>query len=179
GSALTYASGALAAGTGTLLLTPVGWLIVGVVLVGGSIYLGFVGDDAKDTPLEQWLDACTFGKRELAGNPPFATLSDEMDNLGAALYAPKLIESDWSDRWGFPHYKAEAKVFLPGYSLGSSHLRILVNGTSIAPVRNEFEHGGRLIEIETFIEKQNGLTKANYEISYRPSDAIAEPYTLR
>ncbi|MBT0964211.1 hypothetical protein, partial [Denitromonas iodatirespirans] len=42
GSALTYASGALAAGTGTLLLTPVGWLIVGVVLVGGSIYLGFV-----------------------------------------------------------------------------------------------------------------------------------------
>ncbi|MBT0964243.1 hypothetical protein I8J34_23980, partial [Denitromonas sp. IR12] len=41
------------------------------------------------------------------------------------------------------------------------------------------EHGGRLIEIETFIEKQNGLTKANYEISYRPSDAIAEPYTLR
>lgn len=86
GSALTYASGALAAGTATLLLTPLGWLIVGAVVVVASIKLGYIGDDAKDTPLEHWLDACTFGKRELDSSKPFSALGEELDALGCAVH---------------------------------------------------------------------------------------------
>lgn len=111
-------------------------------MVVASIKLGYIGDDAKDTPLEHWLDACTFGKHELDSSKPFSTLSEELEALGTALYAPVLIESDWSESWGFPHYKAEAKVFLPGYSAGSSRTRFLIDGTSTAPVHDHYESGG-------------------------------------
>ena len=147
-------------------------------MVVASIKLGYIGDDAKDTPLEHWLDACTFGKHELDSSKPFSTLSEELEALGTALYAPVLIESDWSERWGFAHYKAEAKVFLPGYSAGSSRTRFLIDGTSTAPVHDHYESGGRLVELQGYLPKRSDITSAKFEITYRPSDAIETPYTL-
>ena len=179
GSALTYVTGALAVEAAPLLLSPIGWFIVGTVLVVGSIYLSIAGDEDTDTPVETWLDACTFGNQELPDSKPFAAFADEMDALGVAMYAPQQIgEADWENRWGFEHYLATARVFLPAFVLGKSHLSIRANGTSVAPVKDLFENGGRIIELQDYIKKDLGIKKCTFKIEYRPSDAFAKPFTL-
>jgi hypothetical protein len=186
GAALTYASGALAtagaeaagAATTTALLTPVGWLIVGAVLVAGSIVLSLQGDAAQDTPVERWLDASAFGLHTLSDNPAFTALTAEMEALGVALYAPQLMASEWSDRWGFPHYLAEAMVYLPGYDLGESHLSILADGLSTAPVHREFHPAGMVAKLQHYRSKDLPGEQVTFELRYRPSRAVAAPYSL-
>lgn len=39
--------------------------------------------------------------------------------------------------------------------------------------------GGRLVELQGHLPKCSDVTGANFEIIYRPSNAIEEPYTLR
>jgi len=186
GAALTYASGALAAAgaeaagaaAATALLTPVGWLIVGAVLVAGSIVLSLQGDAAQDTPVERWLDASAFGLHTLSENPAFTALAAEMDALGVALYAPQLMASEWSDRWGFPHYLAEATVYLPGYDLGESHLSILADGLSTAPVHREFHPAGMVARLQHYRSKDLPDEQVIFELRYRPSRAVEAPYSL-
>jgi hypothetical protein len=94
GSALTYVGAALLAGSTPALLTPVGWIVLGIVLLSGSFALQWAGDDAKDDEIEKWLDACTFGKRERTDAPSYKNLDEEMSALGYAMHAPKQIEVD-------------------------------------------------------------------------------------
>lgn len=92
-SGLTFAIEAEAGAT-LLSIGPIGWAILGVVLVGASIALESEGDDAVDTPLEHWLDACTFGKHALPNAPHYDTLDDELNALDKALYMPRVVSSD-------------------------------------------------------------------------------------
>jgi hypothetical protein len=178
GSALTYVGSALLAGVAPALLTPVGWFVVGIVLLSGSFALQWAGDAAKDDEIEKWLDACAFGKRERTDAPAYKNLDEEMSALGYALHAPKLIEVDWSRRIGFDHYLAEAVVFLPGYRFGESHLRITGNGQSIAPVEREQQGSGTLVTLRYYLRKDEGVESATFEIRYRPGDAFDKDYPL-
>lgn len=113
-----------------------------------------------------------------ADSRPFASLSDEMDALGRAMYAPALVESDWSDRWGFPHYLAEATVFLPEYAPGKSKVRVYADGAIIGHHPEPPEQGGTATKIKHYVEKDKGVKTVTLQISYWPTSSFDKPYTL-
>jgi hypothetical protein len=178
GAALTYVGGALLAGTTPILLTPVGWFVLGIALLGGSFALQWAGDAAKDDEIEKWLDAGTFGKRERFDAPEYKTLDEEMSALGYALHAPKQIEMEWSRRMGFDHYLAEAVLFLPGYDTFGSYLEITANGRGIAPLEQKRQGGGSIVSLRHYLRKDEGIDSITFKIAYRPSEAFNKDYTL-
>jgi hypothetical protein len=178
GSALTYVGGALLAGATPILLTPVGWFVLGIALLGGSFALQWAGEAAKDDEVEKWLDACTFGKRERYDAPRFKTLDDEISALGYAFHAPKQVDTDWSRKLGFEHYVAEAVVFLPGYRFGESSLRITANGQGVAPIERERQGSGTLVTLRYYLSKDKVERRVTFDIRYRPSEAFDKDYTL-
>lgn len=73
-------------------------IVVGVGLVGGSIYNAIDSDKKKDTPLEKWLDRCRLGKQVLpSSKPPFKDLDAEMTALRAIIYAVRLESQSYHD----------------------------------------------------------------------------------
>ena len=53
--------------------------------------------------------------------------------LGLALHTPTLLDTDWTDRWGWPDYRADAEIYLPGYISSVSQLRVRANGKHLGP----------------------------------------------
>ena len=53
---------------------PIGGVVLGLVLIGGGMVLSRAGDAVQDSLIEKWLDASSFGRRELPGAPRYATL---------------------------------------------------------------------------------------------------------
>jgi hypothetical protein len=184
GSALTYVGGAALAAklagvaTATVMLTPLGWLVLGVVLSVGGFALQWTGDDAKDNDIEKWLDACTFGKRDRLDAPEYDNLADELDALSYALHAPKQIEIDWSSPPEFNNYLAEAVVFLPGYDNMKSQLDVTANGQTIAPLEFEPQGNGSIVTLRYYVRKSERLNYVTFKIRYRPSEAFDKDYSL-
>jgi hypothetical protein len=176
GSALTYVGGAALAGTTPLLLTPLGWFVLGAVLLSGSFALQWAGESAKDTDIEKWLDAGTFGKRRDA--PVYDTLEEEMTALGYALHAPKAIDTDWSTLYTFNNYQAEAKVYLPGYDNLTSHLSITANGHTVMPAEQEHQGGGSILTLRYYVRKSERIGSVTFDIRYRPSPAFEKDFKL-
>ena len=178
GVAGTYGGAALLAGTATALFTPIGWIALGFVLLGGSFVLQWTGEAAKDDEIEKWLDACTFRKRRPDDAPVYASLKEEMDALGHAMYAPKQIETDWSYQFTFNNYLAEAVVFLPGYNSRQSHLQVSANGWAITPFEQERQAGGTVVSLRHYVRKTERLDRVVFDIRYRPSEEFDRDYTL-
>ncbi len=172
GAALTYgATGA------AVLLGPIGWIALGVVLTGTSIALIITGDAQKDDAVEKWLDACSFGQRSRPDAPTYNSLAEEMEALGLALHTPTLLDTDWSDKWGWPDYKAEAEIFLLGYNSSTSQVRVSANGKHLGPYVTSDGSGG-IARLRFFLPKSEGVEKVRFEIRYRPDDRFDKDYIL-
>ncbi len=178
GVAGTYGGAALLAGTATALFTPIGWIALGFVLLGGSFVLQWTGEAAKDNEIEKWLDACIFRKRREDDTPVYATLKEEMSALGYAMHAPKQIETDWSKELSFNNYLAEVVVFLPGYDSLSSHLDVTANGTTIVPFEYERQGGGSIVSLRYYVRKSEAIDRVVFKVRYRPSSDFDKDYTL-
>jgi len=164
----------------------------------GSIALAYSGEAAKDDDIEKWLDAGTFGKRERLDAPTYANLSEELDALGYAVHAPKVIETDWKDPLGWPHYRAEARIFLPGYDMTTSHLKVLANGNPVGYDSNNAanhkkacshenylvthidtsEADGAIAALRHYQPKDGDAVQVLFEVRYRPSRDFEKEYVL-
>jgi len=167
--------------TGTAVLVgigPIGWFVLGFVLIGGSMVLSRAGDAAKDSAIEKWLDASSFGMRELPDAPRYANLNEEVTALGIALHNPQVVETDWSRRWGFDHYQAEAEIFLPGYDFGESILRITANGQSVAPVKRHQQDSGTTITLRYYLSKKEDIERVVFNVRYRPNASFNKDFSL-
>jgi hypothetical protein len=179
GVAATYGGAALVAGTtATLLLTPIGWVALGLALLVGSYVLQWSGEAAKDSEIEQWLDASTFGKRELKGATAFDSLEEELTVLYRALHAPKRIEMDWSQQPFSDYYLAEAVVYLPGYVSGESYLDVNANGRGKVPIEYDRQAGGVFVSLCYYLRKDEGEHQVTFDIHYRPNSLIDKTYHL-
>lgn len=178
GTAATYGAAALVAGTTTLLLTPMGWVALGFALMVGSYFLQWSGDAAKDSDVERWLDASTFGKRALTGATEFDDLDAELTTLYRALHAPKRIEMDWSQQPFSDYYLAEAVVFLPGYVRGESYLTVSANGRGNVPMEYDRQDGGTFISLRYYLRKHEGEHQVTFDIRYRPNPMTDKLYHL-
>jgi hypothetical protein len=166
-----------AGAAGAALLTPVGWMVVGAVLVVGSIAFTLWGEEATDTPVERWLKVSSFGDE---GTSSYASVTDEMNALGEALHAPQVLRTHWGvSRRVNIRYKASATVFLPGYNPDQSRLSVQVT--------NEGEHkhteslrtegGGAIVEL-AHERDAGGPKETTFTLNYWPTDAFAAPYSL-
>jgi hypothetical protein len=177
--AATYGGAAIVAGTtATLFLTPIGWVALGLALLVGSYFLQWGGDAAKDSDIERWLDASTFGKRELKSATAFDSLEEELTVLYRAIHAPKQIEMDWSQQPFSDYYLAEAVVYLPGYVRGESYLDVHANGRGNVPIEYDREAGGTFASLRYYLRKDEGEHQVTFDIHYRPNSMIDKTYHL-
>jgi hypothetical protein len=176
GTALTYGM-TMTAGTIALGLTPVGWVVLGIALVGASILLAYSAESAKDNAIEKWLDAGTFGRHERPDSPTYASLDEELNAMGYAMHAPKVIDTDWEDRFGWPDYKAEVSISLPGYDGAESQLRVHTNGKHLGAYVKSNTTGG-VAELRHYLPKDGKAERVAFEIRYRPDRNFDKDYVL-
>jgi hypothetical protein len=136
------------------------------------------GENTKGDTIEKWLDAGTFGKRERKDAPAYATLDEELTALGYAVHAPKVIDTDWEDRPGWPDYRAEAKVNLPDYDSVASRLTVRANGTHLGVHIKKDEAGGGVAELRHYLPKDGKTERVVFGIRYRPDESFEKDYIL-
>jgi hypothetical protein len=136
------------------------------------------GDAKKDDAIEKWLDACVFGKRERPDAPTYKTIDEELASLGVALHTPALLDTDWEDRWGWPDYRAEAEVFLPGYIDSVSQLQVRANDKHLGPYVRSEGTDGAIAKLSFYLPKSEGVEKVHFKVRYRPDERFEKDYTL-
>jgi hypothetical protein len=173
--AIGTAAAEAGAASGAALLTPVGWMVVGAVLVVGSIAFTLWGEEATDTPVERWLKVSSFGDE---GASSYASVTDEMNALGEALHAPQVLRIHWGvSRRVNIRYKAAATVFLPGYDPDQSRLSVQVENKDNQPVSLRPEGGGAIVEL-AHERDAGGPKETTFALNYWPTDAFKAPYSL-
>jgi len=163
--------------SGAALLTPVGWMVVGAVLVVGSIAFTLWGEEATDTPVERWLKVSSFGDE---GTSSYASVTDEMNALGEALHAPQVLRIHWGvSRRVNIRYKAAATVFLPGYDPDQSRLSVQVKNEGEHKHTESLRTEGGVAIVELAHERDAGGPKeTTFTLNYWPTDAFEAPYSL-
>jgi hypothetical protein len=109
--------------------------------------------------------------------PTYDTLAEERQGLGLVLHTPTLLDTDWSNKWGWPDYKAEAEIFLPGYNSSTSQVRVSANGKHLGPYVTSDGRGG-IARLRFFLPKSEGVEKVRFEVRYRPDDRFDKDYIL-
>lgn len=179
GVILTEVSVALMEGTTLMALgiTPMGWLIIGMILVGVSIWLLWEAENATDTAIERWLDAGSFGIHERQDQTPYTSLEEEQEAMVDAFYAPKVLSAEWEDRWGWEDYFAQLELLLPGYHTVDSQLKVTANGKVLGNGELSPGNGGTVSKYKLALPKENG-SSVTFRISYRPSENFQKTLSL-
>lgn len=145
----------------------VGWIAIGIVLVGASLWLLWEAEDAIDTEVEKWLDAGSFGIHDRTDVKPYETLEEEQEAMVHALYAPKELSRKWEDRWGWEHYFAHLEVLLPAYQGADSKCRVTANGRRLGNGILEPGKGGMIAKYQYDLRKDEG-SKVVFRFEYKP-----------
>lgn len=145
----------------------IGWIALGIVLVGASVWLLWEAEDAIDTEVQRWLDAGTFGNHDRTDAKPYKTLEEEQETMVYALYAPKELSRNWDDRWGWEHYFAHLEVLLPAYQEGESKCKVRANGHPLGNGVLEPGQGGMVAKYKYDLRKDKG-SEVVFRFEYRP-----------
>lgn len=158
--AATLAAGGTASTATVLGITmgPIGWALLAIALIGAVIYLSwqaFSTDDANLLPVEYWLDAGVFGKKQFlsgetgAKSPfadsssktvtPFRTVNDELAGLQQITLVAVARITGARDRHGYAVISYYS-VAIPKYEPGT---RLELKFTAL--VGDQRKDGGRIV----------------------------------
>ncbi len=195
GSAMTHGAVLLVTGAGAA-IPVIGWLVLGISLVGVSIWATTEALDSTDGPLELWLDACIFGRKQLPNNPPYSNLIEEQQAYIKKMLQPQLISKELSRSdtfWQAKEYTAALELYLPSYA-NSSKLSVSYDfeqtNSAIAGIRTAEqpmpspELSAHLQGVKALYEVTIALRPlseihftVNYQASPNSGEAIQQTYT--
>jgi hypothetical protein len=78
---------------------------------------------------------------------------------------------------GWPDYKAEASISLPGYDSTASHLRVRANGAHLGAYVEKDNVGG-IAKLRHFLPKDGKAERVVFEVRYRPDNSFEKDYVL-